>query len=159
MTTRLLLPSMLLVAAALGPGCALTPPFRTDGPAASREGVQVAVTRQRCEQIQEADEYGWDLLETTLEIQIRNTTPSPLTVHRDAFRLLGPEGSALKTLTWRAADPLTVDAGQTRAFELRFMTRGGLQCNGEMVLDTGPALASPTGAVKVGTVRFVPWRT
>ena len=159
MTTTRMLRFLTLALATLGPSCALAPPYRSQGPAASREGVQVAVMRQRCDQLQEPDEYGWDLVETTLEIQIRNGTPAPLTVHRDAFRLLGPEGSALRTQTWRAAEPLTIGAGEARLFELQFMTRGGLQCAGEMVLDADAGLVLPAGTVKVGGVRFVPSRT
>ena len=104
------------------------------------------------------DEYGADLVETTLEVQIRNATPATLTVRRDAFRLLGSEGTALKPQTWRAADPLTIDGGATGTFELRFMTRGGLECAGEMALDVDAGLALPDGPVKIGSVKFVPSR-
>jgi len=144
--------------AAVGSGCALSPPFKTAGPAVSPQGIQVAVTRQRCDQVQEPDQYGWDIVETTLEVQVRNATPATLTVHRDAFRLLGQEGTALKTQTWRAADPLTIDGGATGTFELRFMTRGGLECAGEMGLDADAGLRLPEGPVKVGTVMFTPSR-
>jgi hypothetical protein len=116
------------------------------------------VTRQRCDQVSEPDEYGWDLVETTLEVQIRNATPAKLTVRRDAFRLLGPEGTALKTLTWRAADPLTIEGGATGTFQLRFMTHGGLECAGEMALDVDGGLSLPDGPVKIGAVTFVPSR-
>jgi hypothetical protein len=148
-----------LVLAALGPGCALVPPFRSSEPSVSDEGVQLAVTRQRCDQTQEPDEYGWDLVEATLEVQIRNATGGKLTVHRDAFRLLGPDGTALRTLTWRAADPMTIDRGATGTFEIRFMTRGGLDCAGEMALDVDAGLALPEGPVKLGSVKFVPSRS
>lgn len=150
--------AITLFLATVGSGCALAPPFRNSGPAVSQQGVQLAVTRQRCDQVDEPDEYGWDLVETTLEVQIRNATPARLTVHRDAFRLLGPEGSALRTQTWGAADPLTIDGGTTGTFELRFMTRGGLECAGEMALDVDAALALPDGPVKIGSVKFVPAR-
>jgi hypothetical protein len=142
--------------AALGSGCALTPPFKTGGPSVSREGVEVAVTKQRCDQVEEPDLYGEDLVETILEVQIRNATEAQLTVHRDAFRLRAPDGTALKTQTWFAADPVTITGGATGTFELRFMTRGGLQCAGEMILDFDAGLALPEGPVKVGAVKFVP---
>jgi hypothetical protein len=147
-----------LVLAAASSGCALAPPFRNAGPAVSREGIQVAVTRQRCAQVEEPDEYGWDLVETILEVQVKNATPALLTVHRDAFRLLGPDGTALRTQTWRAVDPLTIDGGATRTFELRFMTRGGLECAREMALDIDDGLALPAGPVKIGSITFVPSR-
>jgi len=150
--------SVALVLAGVGSGCALVPPFKSSGPAVSKQGVTVAVTGQRCDQVQEPDEYGWDLVEATLEVQIRNASQAKLTVHRDAFRLLGPDGTALKTQTWRAADPVTIDGGATGTFELRFMTRGGLECKREMALDVDAGLALPDGAVKIETVKFVPAR-
>lgn len=142
--------------AVMSVGCALAPPFKNSGPAVSRDGVHVAVTRQRCDQVQEPEEYGWDLVEAVLEVQIRNATPAQLTVHRDAFRLGGAEGTALRTQTWGAADPLTIDRGATGTFELRFITRGGLACTGEMILDVDAGLVLPDGPVKVGAVKFVP---
>jgi hypothetical protein len=141
-----------------GSGCALTAPFKNGGPSVSHEGVQVAVTRQRCDQEDESDWYGEDLVEAILEIEVRNATPAQLTVHRDAFRLLGPEGIALRPQTWRSADPMTIDGGATGTFELRFMSRGGLECRGEMLLDADDGLALPAGPVKVGSVKFVPSR-
>jgi hypothetical protein len=153
-------PRMLVAAALLtvpGLGCALTPPFKNAGPSTSREGVQVAVTRQRCEQVSEPDDYGWDLVTTELEVQVRNTTPAQLTVHRDAFRLLCPDGSALRTQTWGAADPVTVEAGTSGTFQLR-MARGGAECTGEMVLDVDNALTLAGNPVKIAGVKFVPSR-
>ena len=153
-----MLVGLALLLGVLGPGCALAPPFKTSGPSVSRQGVQLAVTRQRCDQVQEPDEYGWDLVEATLEVEIRNVTLAKLTVRRDAFRLLGTDGTALKTQTWGAAEPLTIDGGATGTFEVRFMTRGGLECAGEMALDVDAGLALPDGPVKIGSVKFVPSR-
>jgi hypothetical protein len=147
-----------LFVAALGSGCALAPPFKSSGPSVSQDGVQLAVTRQRCDQVPEPDEYGWDLVEATLEVQIRNATSAKLMVRRDAFRLLGPDGTALKTVTWSAADPLTIDGGATGTFQLRFMTHGGLECAREMALDVDAGLSLPAGPVKIGTVKFIPSR-
>jgi len=154
-------PTMLAAAALLtmpGFGCALTPPFKNAGPSVSREGVQVAVVRQRCAQVAEPDDYGWDLVTTELEVQIRNTTPSQLTVHRDAFRLLCKDGSALRTQSWGAADPVTIDAGTSGTFQLRYMARGGPECTGEMVLDVDDGLTLSGSPVKIAGVRFVPSR-
>jgi hypothetical protein len=141
-----------------GSGCALTPPFRNGGPAVSHEGVQVAVTGQRCDEVEESEEFRNDLVETTLEVQVRNPTAAPLVVHRDAFRLVGPRGTALRSQAWGAADPMTIAAGASATFQLRFMGRGGVECGGEMLLDLDAGLALPGGPVKVASVRFVPSR-
>jgi hypothetical protein len=148
-----------LVALGLGPACVgLRPPVQSGGAATSREGVQVAVARQGCTETVEPEQPGNDLVEEILEVQVRNPSPAPLTVHRDAFRLVTPEGYALETMTFRAAEPLTVAGGETRTFELRFMTRGSLQCAREMRLEAGQAVVRLDRPVQVGAVRFTPSR-
>jgi hypothetical protein len=144
---------------ALAPACWMRPPVQNSGPAISREGVQLAVTGQQCTQTVEPDQYGNDLVEEIVEVEIRNATHTPLTVHRDLFHLVAPDGTALTTQTWRAFDPLTVEGGQTRTFELRFMTRGSLACGREMTLDANAGVRWPDRLIDVGGVRFVPSRS
>jgi hypothetical protein len=147
------------LALSLAPACAgLAPPARNGGAAVSREGVQVAVARQGCSQTVEPEQPGNDLVEEIVEVEVKNPNAAPLTVHRDAFRLMTPDGSALETMTLRAADPLTVAAGETRRFELRFMTRGSLQCAREMSLDADHAVVLADRPVHVDPVSFTPSR-
>jgi hypothetical protein len=138
--------------------CALRPPVQNSGPAVSREGVAVAVTRQGCTQTVEPDEPGNDLVEAVLEVQVRNATSAPLTVHRDAFRLVTPDGYALETATFGAVDPLVLASGENRTFELRYMTRGSLQCSREMTLVAASGITLRDRAVEIGAVRIVPRR-
>jgi hypothetical protein len=153
--TMLILTSLL---ALIGPACALAPPFKNAGPSKSHEGVEVAVTRQRCDLSTEPGQYGWDLLETTLEVQVTNATAAPLTVHRDAIRLLTPNGAALKTQTWGSSEPLTIAGGATGTFELRFMNRGRMQCKSDMALDLDGGFTLPAGPVRVSALKFTPSR-
>jgi len=143
---------------AVGACATLAPPAQSTGPARSDKGIQLAVVRQGCSQTQEPDQYGWDLVEENVEIEVRNASPEPATVHREQFRLLGPDGSALRTLTWRAADPLMVAGGQVQTFELRYMTHGGLACTGEMRLDPGSGITLRESAVALRPVSFIPTR-
>ena len=148
-----------LLAMAFAAACVpMRPPMRSSGPSVSREGVQVAVTRQRCSETVEPDYPGNDLTEEVLEVRVRNGTPTQLTVHRDAFRLVTPDGYSLETLTLGVGDPMTIAGGETRAFELRYMTRGSLQCAREMRLETGRGITSGANSVEVGSVRFTPAR-
>jgi hypothetical protein len=156
----LLARSAVALALLLAPACAtFRPPVQNSGPAVSPEGVQIAVARQVCAQTQEPDYYSDDLIETTIEVQVRNATPDPVTVHRDAFRLMTPDGVALRTLTWRAVDPLTVNGGDTGTFKLRFMTRGGLECAREMDLEPDSGITLREKPIHIGGVHFVPSRT
>jgi hypothetical protein len=150
---------VVVMAVALAPACApLRLPYRSSGPAASHEGVEIAVGRQSCTQNVDPDFHGADLVEEVVEVQVRNATSNPLTVQRDAFRLIARGGGALRTTTFRAVDPLALNAGETRTFELRFMTRGALACTGEMKLDADAGVSMNGRPVEVGAVTFQPSR-
>jgi len=149
----------IVLAVALAPACApLRLPYKSGGPAASREGVELAVSRQSCTQNVDPDFQGQDLVEEVVEVQVRNATSNPLTVQRDAFRLISPDGHCLKTMTWRAVDPLPLSAGETRTFELRYMTRGLLECTREMKLDADAGVKMNGRPIQVGAVSFQPSR-
>jgi hypothetical protein len=133
-------------------------PYKSAGPAASNDGVEVAVRRQSCTQNVDPDFYGDDLVEEIVEVQVRNPTSKSLTVQRDAFRLIAPDGHGLETLTWRAVDPLPLVAGETKTFELRFMTRGLLYCNREMKLDADAGVRMDGRPIQLGAISFQPSR-
>jgi hypothetical protein len=141
-------------------GCvAMKPPARNGGPALSSEKIQLAVLGQSCSQTQEPDEYGWDLVEEDVEVGVRNDSTEPATVHPDRFRLLTPDGYALRTITWRSADPLQVPGGANERFALRFMTRGGLECRKEMRLDPDAGITLRERPVALEPVSFTPDRS
>jgi hypothetical protein len=141
----------------LAPACAgMRPPAKNSGPALSREGVQLALLKQSCTQTQEPDQPDNDLAEAVVEVEVHNSAPDAVTIHRTEFRLLTPDGFALKTRTWGAADPLVLKGGETRAFEMRFMSRGSLECSRELQLDPGAAIFLGGKSVKMNAVSFVP---
>jgi hypothetical protein len=155
-TSRLASASLPL-ALALAPACAgLVPPARSSGPAISPQGVQIAVVKQQCTQTQEPDQPDNDLAEEIVDVQVRNVAAGPVMIVRTDFRLLTPDGFALKDATWGSADPLVVNGGDTRVFELRFMSRGSLECGRELELDAGTGVSLGKTPVKLSTVRFVP---
>jgi hypothetical protein len=130
-----------LAALMLAPACAsMRPPAQNDGPALSREGVQLAVLKQACTQTQEPDQPDNDLAEAIVEVEVRNPARDAVTINRTEFRLLTPGGFALKTRTWGSADPLVLKGGETRVFEMRFMSRGSLECSRELQLDPGTGI-------------------
>jgi hypothetical protein len=160
MTSRMI--SLLFPEAAvllvLAQGCALTPPVKNSGPTVSTEGIQLAVTRQSCHETQDPDFRDNDLAEAILQIEVRNGAQTPVTVHRDAFRLVTatPDRVYLKTQTWGAAQPMTVNGGAAGTFELRFMTRGSLKCASDLTLDPDTGLLIADHPVKVSSISFRP---
>jgi hypothetical protein len=146
----------LTLALAVTPACAsLGPPARTSGPSVSSEGVELAVAAQSCTQSADPD---WPVLgEAVLEIHVRNGTAAPLTVRRDDFRLVTPDGSALRSRSWGAVQPLVVGGGETSAFELRFQSYDSLACERELWLEPRAGLVVGRTPAAIEPVRFVPW--
>ena len=141
---------------ALAPACALRPPVQNSGAATDPSGVEISVIGQSCTETVETDLPGVNLVDATVQVQVRNAAPPPLVVHRDAFRLRGADGRAIPTTTWMASDPLSIEAGQAGTFELRFMSRGGLSCTKPMQLEASAGITKGTEAVRIGAVSFVP---
>jgi hypothetical protein len=152
----------LLVVTTLGAttaawACGLRPPVRNSGAVTTPDGVQVAVLGQGCSQTVETDLPGNDLVEMTVQIEVRNKTSEELGVHRDGFRLTGADGRSIPTSTWFASRPMSLSPQQVQTFELRFMSRGGLSCSKEMTLESPSAIVRRTGPAKIGAIRFVAW--
>ncbi len=144
---------------ALGAGCMpLHPPAQNGGQVASREGVSLAISRQRCTATSDPDQQGTDLVEERIELRVHNRSSEPLTVHRDAFRLVTPDGDALKTVSWFVAQPVTVASGGESTFELRFMARAAIECQREMRLAADDALEVGARPVALQAIAFVPER-
>ena len=122
----------------------------------SENGVALAVIGQRCTETVETELPGVPLVEAHVQVEVRNTAPPPLVIHRDAFHLRGADGRAIPTASWQADEPLPIEAGQTRTFELRFMSRGGLSCTKPMQLEASTGITKGDAPVQIGAVSFVP---
>jgi hypothetical protein len=135
--------------------CGLQPPIQNSGDVTTAEGVQVAVLGQRCSQT--VDNYlpGSDLVEMTVQIEVRNNTSETLGIHRNGFRITGTDGRSIPTSTWFSNRPMSLGPRQTQTFELRFMSHGGLSCSKEMTLESPSAILRGTTTTKIGSIRFV----
>ena len=111
---------------------------------------------ERHGQSTEPDWKGANLVEVHVAVGIANPTGAPLVVHRDQFRLVGPDGTAVKTISVGAADPVSVAPGQEPSFELRFMTRGGVRCTTPMELETRGGVLAGDHPVTLASLRFLP---
>jgi hypothetical protein len=142
----------------LAPACAelqMQPPVQTTV-ATAPAGVAVSVVGQRCSQNVDREWQGADLVQATLETQVRNSTTQPVTVHRHGFQLVAPDGQAIPNEGWGADASITVAAGQAESFTLRFSDRGGLSCSKEMRLDGPTAVTEGPEVVQVASVSFRP---
>ena len=142
-------------ASAAAPTRDFRPPIH-NGAAMAEGGVQVAVLRQRCSQTVETEQPGNDFVETTVELEVRNRRSAPIAVRRDGFQLVAPDGRAIRTSTWFAGSPRSVEPGQAQTFELRFVSRGGLSCYKEMILEAPSVVVKGTAGAKLAPLRLAP---
>lgn len=138
--------------------CATTmkPPAANSGPALSKDGIRIAVLRQACSQTEPVDEVPVGSVDETVEIEVRNGSSEPLTVHPDQFRLLGSGPGAQATTTSGAGATLTVVQGAVETFALQFSARSGLDCAKEMRLDPSAAVTLRDSPVALQPVPFRP---
>jgi len=80
----------------------------------------------------------------------------PVTVRREVFRLRTPDGYGLPTVTWGAATPLVVAAGQTQTSELRDRTHESLDRAKPMTLDPHDGVQIGGVPVTIGEITFTP---
>jgi hypothetical protein len=156
MHTNLWYSALAISLTVLSPACASYQPIRNVGIVKAPEGVEVSVLRESCSQNVDPEWPGADLVEATIETQVRNMTSDPILVHRDGFRLTAPDGQEIPTSTWSAQEPMSIAAGQTATFALRFSDRGGLSCSKEMRLDAPAAVTKGADVVRVASVAFLP---
>lgn len=135
--------------------CGLRPPIQNSGAVTTPDGVQVAVLGQSCSQTVDTDLPGDDLVEMTVQIEVRNGTTDALGLHRNGFRLTGADGRSIPTSTWFASRPMSIAPRQVQTFELRFMSHGGLSCSKEMTLESPAAIVRGKETAKIGAIRFV----
>src|SRR6478609_3307295 len=120
----------ILTVLAFAPACApMGPPALVRADARPVEGVSLAIQREGCSITVEPDLQNDYLVEERIALRVHNGAAEPVTVRRENFLLLTPDGSALKTATWNAYEPITVAGGQDEEFVVRFIARGGVVCD------------------------------
>ena len=144
----------------IAPACALTPPAQSSGQVESHDGVALTIVGQACSQTTDPSEEqaSWYLVEQRLAVEVQNGSPDPVTIHRDRFRLALQDGSDLHTVTWGAADPVTVEGGGKHVFKLRFMANSEVTCESAMRLDAGGVITQRQHEVALTSISFVPRR-
>jgi hypothetical protein len=156
-TTATASTSFVLIMAVTLSACApFRPPVQNSGPVIARSGVELSVKRQSCTQSKEPEWPDADLVEEIVEIEIHSPVATSLAIQRDAFRLVAPDGAALRTVTWGAREPISIGDGETRSFELRFMTRGILDCAAPMTLESADAVRGAGMTHPLGAITFTP---
>jgi len=147
--TRVSLLAMLLV-----PACAHHPVYQSSGLAIS-DGVKVAIVGQSCDQYHDPNFEFDDFVGLELDLEVRNASDLPLTVHRDMIRVVAGDGIAPKTLTWKAVEPIQVAAGSTQRISVRYMDRGSLECRRPLDLDLKDAITRRGAPLALAPIHFV----
>ncbi|HET6146070.1 MAG TPA: hypothetical protein VFH68_00940 [Polyangia bacterium] len=132
----------------------MLPVAQSSGATFSEEGVVLAVVGQTCKQSPDANQAGKTRLDATFAIEVGNPTPAPLIVHGTGFALVVSDGTAVRTSTAEAAQPMAVESGTTLRLLLRFIAGGS--CSQEMRLVPDSAVEIRGRQIKIDPVRFVP---
>jgi len=151
MRNTLRVPLLTLI---LLPACAHAPVYQSSGPSIG-DGVKVAIVGQACDQYHDPNFEFDDFVGLDLDLEVRNATNAPLTVHRDMIRVVASDGIAPKTLTWKAVEPIQVEAGGVQRISVRYMTLGRLECRGPLDLDLKNAVTRGGASLALAAIHFV----
>jgi hypothetical protein len=141
----------LAAAALLGTGC-FTVPARSSGPS-ERDGVQMAIVGQYCDDSDDADWEGFEAVQLRMQVSITNRSNGRLAFDPDRLRLIAPD--QVKPSPVAADSPLVVAPGETKIAAVRFMNRGSLKCREQMKLDPSDSLLAGTKPVPLPPIAFV----
>jgi len=148
-TLRVPLLTLILV-----PACAHAPVYQNSGPSIG-DGVKVAIVGQSWEQHHDPNFEFDDFVGLDLDLEVRNDTAAPLTVHRDMIRVVASDGVAPKTQTWKAVEPIQIEAGSVQRISVRYMTLGSLECRGPLDLDLKNAVTRAGTPLALAPIHFV----
>lgn len=110
---------------------------------------------QSCDQYHEPNFEFDDFVGLELDLEVRNATDAPLTVHRDLIRVVASDGTAPKTQTWKAVEPVQVEAGGIQRISVRYITLGSLECRGPLDLDLKNAVTRGGAPLALAPIHIV----
>jgi len=139
--------------------CGYTSPYRSSGPAVSKEGVQVAIVGERCYVNRSAEDFPTtvndDQLNLAMRVQIKNKASHTAALSLDNVRLAETTGGAQTLMVPRESESLSLLPGATTVVSLDFEQSGTLDCHHEMALDVGRAIKIEGGEVGLQPIRFL----
>jgi hypothetical protein len=122
---------------------------------ASADGIRLSVADEKCAVLTDPDFVDNDLVEVSLSVDVANSSPRPVSLHRDSLRLIAPDGVALRPSTWGAATPIVVAPGKATRVQVSFVNRGSLRCDAPLDLNLKDALTSGDASLDPGTIRLL----
>ena len=139
--------------------CGYAAPYRSSGPALSKEGVEIAIAGQRCYVNRSAEQFPTtvndDQLNLAMRLQIQNKASRPAVLSLDSFRLSQSIGGERTVMMPRESDGLSLQPGETKIVSLDFEQSGVLDCHHEMALDADGAVKMEGGQVNLDPIRFL----
>jgi hypothetical protein len=151
-----------LVAAGLATSCGYTAPYRTSGPALSKEGVQITLAGEQCYVNRSTEEFPTavddDVLHVGLSLQVFNHSDRVAVIALDGFQLEENAGSGQAVLHPQQSGSVTLSPGQSTSLALDYTQQPGLDCHHDLALDTRGAVAIEGKPVNLASIHFVPAR-
>jgi hypothetical protein len=151
----------VIVAAALGfaTSCGYAAPYRSSGPAVSKEGVDIAIAGERCFVNRSGEQFPTaiddDRLSLDLRLQVKNEGTHPAVLSLDRFRV-SENTRGERTVMWPLeSGALALAPGETKTLSLAFEQDGELDCHHDMALEASGAIATEGGQVDVQPIHFL----
>jgi hypothetical protein len=110
---------------------------------------------QSCGQYHDPNFEFDDFVDLELDLEVCNATNAPVTVHRDKIRVIADDGIAPSPLTWKAVEPIQVEADSIQRISVRYMSRGSLECRGPLDLDLKNAVRRKGSPLALAPIHFV----
>ena len=125
--------------------CGYAAPYTSSGPSVSKEGVQIAITGERCFVNRGAEQFPTtvddDRLNLDLRLQVRNDTDHVAILSEDHVLLSEIVRGERTAMRPREAVAVPLQPGGTKVVSLYFEQSGDLDCHHQMALEPQDAVA------------------
>ena len=154
-------PRLIVVSAVLGfvASCGYAAPYSSSGSAMSKEGVNIAITGERCFVNRSADQFPTtvndDRLGLGLRLQVKNEASHTAVLSLDHLRVSETMGGNRQVMQPLESGALELAPGETKTVSLDFEQEGELDCHHDMALEAADAIAIEGGLVHVEPIRFL----
>ena len=154
-------PKSIVVGAALGfvASCGYSSPYSSSGPAMSKEGVNIAITGERCFVNRSAEQFPTtvndDRLILGLRLQVKNEASHTAVLSLDHLHVSETMGGERQVMQPLGSGALELAPGETKTVSLDFAQEGELDCHHDMALETAGAIAIEGGQVNIEPIRFL----
>jgi hypothetical protein len=151
-----------LVTAGLATSCGYTTPYRTSGPAFSKDGVQITLAGEECYVNRSTEQFPIalndidDVLHVGVNLQVRNDSKHVAVLSLDGFQLSEDTKTERLVMHPQESGSLSLAPGETKLVALDFQQQTELDCHHDLALAAQGAVAIEGRPVYLAGIHFQP---